>query len=140
MIDYWNGRFYALGPEADSAAITATAYHTTMDPISRQTTIHEQKTFTYDRVSAGRGAWSFVVPMDGPDSLPARCWDWYTLEQGKNATHRTLFNGPVDVTLRLYGDDGTVLTELSSTMYKQSQRAIGAKTAIFVLRRNKVLN
>ena len=124
VIDYWNGRFYALGPEAASAAITATAYRMTMDPDSRQSTIHEQKTFTYDGISAGRGAWIFVVPMDGPDSLPALCWEWYTLEQGGHAAYRRLINGPVDVTLRLYGDDGAVLTELSSTMESRQFRVL----------------
>ena len=124
VIAYWNGRFYALGPEAASATITATAYQMTLDPRTREHTIHQQKTFSYEGVSAGEGVWTFTVPMDGPDSLPRQCWNWYTLEQDPHLSSRTLMNGPVDLTLTLYRDDGSVLTEIDATMESSQLRIL----------------
>ena len=122
VIAYWNSRFYALGPEAASAALTATAYRMTLDPQTREATIHHRQTFSYEGVSAGNGVWTFAVPMDGPHSLPRQCWDWYNWGQDLRLSSHRLMNGPVDVLLTLYRADGSVLTEIHTTMESRQFR------------------
>ena len=119
---YWNNCFYALGPEAESASITATAYRMSLDEASREATIHDQQTFFYEGVSAGEGVWTFAVPADGPDSLPSQCWDWYVWERDPRLSSRLLMNGPVDVVLTLYRADGSVLGEYHTTMESKQFR------------------